>query len=263
MKGYILKYLLILFFVFWATENVLSKNTFCVYEQKNIEVKFAANAKENNKMQEWQNYKKNYSINETKIDYKPLNKQKWEKYKKNRDYQEKPVKQKEESNSKKPNFDIRGLSFLGSVFKMFLYFALVFGFAFIIFKLIEAKFKSDAEIKNEKAFFIEKLEEKIHFTDLDKLLQVYTQKQDFAMMIRIQYLIIIKELSAKNIIKWEVQKTNGNYLQEVFGTSIFESFKNVTQLYERIWFGEVKLNEAIYNKIAPDFLNTLEKIKQL
>ena len=239
-----LKYLLFFFFAFWANEIVLAENS---------------DSNKGKKEYLTENTKKN-----TEVNYKPLNEKKWKKYNQKRDYLEKPKKEiEEETLSKKPNIDFKGFDFIANVLKIFVYLIVVLGFAFLIFKLIEAQYKKDAIVKNEKAFFIENLEEHIHSVNLFKLLEEYTKNKDFTMMIRIQYLIIIKELSNKKLITWHIQKTNGNYLQELVGKSIFEPFKNVTQLFERIWFGEVEINGAIYNKIAPEFLQTLEKIKQL
>ena len=270
MKFSVLKYLLFFFFALWANGNALAQND--AEDEEIIYEKWEQNPDSTDrKIQEEiderqrkkQEYFKDDSVQKTEVNYKPLNESKWKKYNTDRDYLEKPKEEKKEkSNSKLPSFDLEGFGFMANLLKIFVYIIVVLGFAFFIFKLIEAQYKKDKIVKNEKLFFLDKLEEKIHSVDLDKLLEKYSKKKDFAMMIRIQYLIIIKELSNKKMIAWHIQKTNGNYLQEVFGKPIFEDFKNVTQLFERIWFGEVKIDEKIYNIVVTDFKEMLNKIKQ-
>ena len=63
------------------------------------------------------------------------------------------------------------------------------------------------------------------------------------------------------MIQWEIQKTNGNYLQEMFEHHLFDNFKNLTLIFERVWFGEVEIDEKNYEKLEPLFDNMIQKIK--
>lgn len=201
------------------------------------------------------------SVSKTDVSYKEIEKEKWDAYHNKRDYIEK--EKEEPSDFNMPNMGFEGLGFMAQLIKMIVYAVVVLGLAFLIFKLFEAQYRQDRKISTNKEFFLEKLEEQIHDIDLYKLLDEYSQKKDYAMMIRIQYLIIIKEMSQRKIIDWQKQKTNGAYLQEVYGHTLFSPFQKVTRLYERVWFGEVSLDEQKYNEIVPQFRSTLEQTKKI
>lgn len=201
------------------------------------------------------------STSKTSVEYKAIDKEKWEKYHNERDYIEKE-KKKEEA-FEMPSFGFEGLGFIAQLIKLIVYAVVVLGLAFLIFKLFEARYKENKSINKDKGFKLEKLEEQIHEVDLEKLLAAYTRQQDFAMMIRIQYLIILKELSRRKIINWQKQKTNGAYLQELYGHNLFGLFQKVTRLYERIWFGEVSLDEQKYKEIVPNFEQMLAQTKKI
>lgn len=197
----------------------------------------------------------------TDVNYKEIDKAKWEEYNGKRDYIEKEKEKKEASNM--PKFGFEGLGFIAQLIKVIVYAVVILGLAFLIFKLFEAQFKADKAIVNDKKFHLEKLEEQIHEVDLNKLLEEYRNKKDFSMMIRIQYLMVIKALSERKIIDWQKQKTNGAYLQELYGHNLFLPFQKVTRLYERIWFGEVILDEPKYEEIAHRFEQILNQINKI
>ena len=206
--------------------------------------------------------KENISIEEAEVEEKVFNQKLWEKYNKERDYLEEEQKEKEPNDWQFPNFGFEGLGFAATLFKFLVYAIIVLSIGFVIFKLLEAQFKQDSLVRKENTFFIENLEEKIHEVNLYKLLEEYQQKQDYRMLIRIYYLIIIKELSIKKYINWEIQKTNGNYIQEMFNNKLFEEFKKLTLIFERVWFGEVEINQEIFKNLEPIFKKTIENIKQ-
>ena len=107
--------------------------------------------------------------------------------------------------------------------------------------------------KSFNNFSIEKIENNIHETDLDRFIRKAVEEKKFVLAIRLYYLAIIKELSLSKMIKWKRDKTNRNYLNEIRSTSLFNPFKEVTRIFERVWYGQGNLDEKEYLSIKPKF----------
>ncbi len=106
---------------------------------------------------------------------------------------------------------------------------------------------------SRKSFSIEKIENKIHETDLERYIREAVENKEYALAIRLYYLAIIKELSLSKLIKWKRDKTNRNYLNEIRTTGLFKAFRETTRIFERIWYGEGSLDEPEYLSIKPKF----------
>jgi len=76
--------------------------------------------------------------------------------------------------------------------------------------------------------------------------------------IRYFYLKILKQLTEIELIKWEIQKTNEDYIKELSEKRIKEKFKSITRLYDFVWYGNFKINESQFSLVKLDF-NSLEK----
>ncbi len=109
------------------------------------------------------------------------------------------------------------------------------------------------KISSSNNFSIEKIEEHFHETDLEKFIREAVEEKQYALAIRLYYLTIIKELSLSKMIKWKRDKTNRNYLSEIRSTALFNPFREVTQIFERVWYGQEHLDEEEYLSIKPKF----------
>ncbi len=106
---------------------------------------------------------------------------------------------------------------------------------------------------NSNNFSIEKIENNIHETDLERYIKEAVREQNYAIAIRLYYLAIIKELSLSKMIKWKRDKTNRTYLSEIRSTNLFQPFREVTRIFERVWYGEGQVGESEYLSIKPKF----------
>ncbi len=103
------------------------------------------------------------------------------------------------------------------------------------------------------SFSIEKIEANFHETDLEKFIREAVANKEYALAVRLYYLAIIKELSLSKMIRWKRDKTNRNYLSEIRSTNLFTPFREVTRIFEHVWYGEEKLDEQEYLEIKPKF----------
>jgi len=76
--------------------------------------------------------------------------------------------------------------------------------------------------------------------DIDNhaLLKQYLADSNFRMAVRLYYLGLLKKLHELGIIHWKKDKTNRDYLSELFFRDYhFDEIKRLTLAYEEIWYG--------------------------
>ena len=95
--------------------------------------------------------------------------------------------------------------------------------------------------------------EDIENADLDAYLKEALNNSSFKEAIRIRYLILLKTLNTLRFVIWKKDKTNGNYVNEMYGKVGFDLFRMLTFNFERVWYGEKEINENDYLKLIPVF----------
>lgn len=106
------------------------------------------------------------------------------------------------------------------------------------------------------------IENNIHITDFDKLVSDAASDQLYREAIRYYYLWLLKELSGKELITYDVEKTNSDYLRELKDHPIQSEFGYASYLYDYIWYGEFSIDQVQYNNAArtfSDLINSLVK----
>jgi len=94
--------------------------------------------------------------------------------------------------------------------------------------------------------------------NIEVLIQQAVADKNYRLAVRYSYLLILKLLSEKEIIQWELQKTNDDYLNEIVKEQLKIPFKASTRLYDYIWYGDFMIDETKYQKAAAAF-NALQK----
>jgi len=98
----------------------------------------------------------------------------------------------------------------------------------------------------------------IKHANFEELIAKAINDQNYRLAIRYFYLKILKQLTEIELIKWEIQKTNEDYIKELSEKRIKEKFKSITRLYDFVWYGNFKINESQFSLVKLDF-NSLEK----
>ena len=101
----------------------------------------------------------------------------------------------------------------------------------------------------------------IKYEDLLKLINQAIDQKNYRLAIRFYYLNIIKQLEDNELIIWEQQKTNEDYIQEISKENIKSSFKDLTRLYDFVWYGNFEIDESKFVKVAANFEATTNLIK--
>lgn len=123
----------------------------------------------------------------------------------------------------------------------------------------ERDVKVEAQLQDSISF--EKIEENLPESDLDRYLRFALESGDLRGAIRVYYLMIIQGLSENQLIKWQREKTNYEYLREMRSTPLFKAFSGVTLTYELVWYGDAYLDSAAYEALHPQFTEFLKKIE--
>ena len=96
--------------------------------------------------------------------------------------------------------------------------------------------------------------------DFEKLIKDTLKSGEKRLAIRYYYLWLLKKMSEKNVIEWNPEKTNSDYLYEIKNESTRNDFGYVSYLYNYIWYGEFDLDENTFEKAQKTFEKTLQSI---
>ena len=194
-----------------------------------------------------------------------VDRKKWEELTKGVDYSEKEIKKEEKEDEEPDDSSLEGILAIGQII-MYLVGALLIGaLIFIIVKLVtegNINFKRNRKIKpGSVTYDLDKIEENLPDVELKTPIQQAIADGNFPLAVRLYYLAIIQELSAKEIISWKREKTNFEYIREMRGHNLSTDFRNVTQIFERVWYGDKEIDEVNFRAIQPAFLRLLEQAR--
>lgn len=142
-------------------------------------------------------------------------------------------------------------------FNIFKYLLIAAAIGIIIYLLLKNNFRAlfygkSASVQIDFSEF----EEDIHKINFDMLIEEAIAKKDFKKAIRLHFLKLLKELTDKNLIVWQIDKTNNDYSIELSNSKYSAQFKELALLYEYIWYGDFQLDET-------NFISTIAKFKDL
>ena len=113
---------------------------------------------------------------------------------------------------------------------------------------------------DRKIINYDEIEKNLHKVDFEKLIQKSLESGENRLTIRYYYLWLLKKMSEKQIIDWDVEKTNSDYLYEIKDEAQKENFAYLSYLYNNIWYGEFELDEATFAKARNAFEKSIKKI---
>ena len=139
-------------------------------------------------------------------------------------------------------------------FVKYLVIALVIGIiVFIVIKLIGVDFKLLTGKSKTIAVPYEESLENIHEINFDDQIEKAKLNGNFRLVVRLLYLKTLKQLSDKNLINWQPEKTNQTYVAEMQNQQYHDEFANLTTQFEYIWYGEFYIDEKTFEPIRTSF----------
>ena len=108
---------------------------------------------------------------------------------------------------------------------------------------------------------LETIEENLHEANLEDFIRQAVERQEFALAIRLYYLTVLQNLSWQNAIVWQRDKTNRDYLRELRHSEWLETFHEITDIFERVWYGNRPVPAAEFARLAPKFRAFIHQIQ--
>lgn len=100
-------------------------------------------------------------------------------------------------------------------------------------------------------------EENIHSINFQNEIEEAKRQKKYRIAVRYYYLWLLKSLTDKNIIEWDIEKTNSDYLREIKAEETKKTFNFLSYIYEYSWYGEFELNEENFNTVETAFVKTI------
>ncbi len=102
----------------------------------------------------------------------------------------------------------------------------------------------------------------INAIDFDALIAEALAQKDYRKVVRLYYLQTLKALSDKNLIEFQPDKTNADYMRELKKSDLKPVFARLTYVYEYVWYGQFEIDENNFSaasKAFNDFKTTLKR----
>lgn len=128
----------------------------------------------------------------------------------------------------------------------------------LIFILIKFFLKVNAQrlafsSENKNTVSLSEEEHIIKNEDIQQLIKNALADKNYRLAVRYYYLHILKLLSEKELIDWQLQKTNVDYEKELSGSNFSDPFQTITRLYDYVWYGGFEIDETKYKRAETEF----------
>ena len=196
-----------------------------------------------------------------KIERRTFDDGRWSELKNDLDYGEREAIYKPKP-SKQNKFKWPAPLKINSIFIKSLFFLIAVGLiVFVLIKLLGKADKTDKSLE-KTVFNLENIEESIHEADVESFLRQAREGGDYKQVIRLYYLIIIRELSNKKFITWKKDKTNSEYVSEMQARTDYRIFRDLTSAFEVVWYSEKVLADHQYEHATVKFQEYINDIKK-
>jgi len=141
----------------------------------------------------------------------------------------------------------------GSIIKIILVVLVIAVIAFVVIKLIGLDFKLFTRKSKTLDIPYEESLENIHEISFDEEIENALQHKNYRLAVRLLYLKTLKHLSDRELIDWQLEKTNQTYVLELQNEKHRVEFNELTQQFEYIWYGEFFIDQAMFDPINQSF----------
>jgi hypothetical protein len=131
---------------------------------------------------------------------------------------------------------------------------------FTLIKLLGKTSNANAKVYMDNISIEELTEENFIETDLEKLLRIALESNDYRSAVRILYLSTIQQLNTTGLILWKKDKTNKDFLREMRKHSDYKTFRDITLAYEIVWYGDRQIELQQFTSLKNIVDNFSQKI---
>lgn len=109
----------------------------------------------------------------------------------------------------------------------------------------------EIEVENENIFTL----------NYQKELHKALAGKKYRLATRLLYLQTLKDLAESNVIQYKHDRTNRDYVDQLFNTGYYKDFFKLTRNFEYIWYGKFDLSAEAFTKLQTDFSNFNRKLQ--
>ena len=136
---------------------------------------------------------------------------------------------------------------------------------FVVYLIVKAILNKEGKWifgknSDKKVINYSDVEKNLQLVDFEKLIEATLLSGEKRLSIRYFYLWLLKKLAAKEIIVWDLEKTNSDYLYEIKDSRIKDEFSYLSYLYNYIWYGEFELDDETFNKAKTAFETAIKSL---
>jgi len=133
--------------------------------------------------------------------------------------------------------------------------------AYIIFKSVGIDLVKlmTAEAKKVSVPYTETLEN-IHEINFDTEIENAIAQHNYRIAVRLLYLKSLKQLSDKNLIQWQIDKTNSAYVIELANPDQRQLFGLLTRRFEYVWYGNFTIDRQTFTSVNQLFQTFIKQL---
>lgn len=94
-----------------------------------------------------------------------------------------------------------------------------------------------------------------------RLLAKAEQESDYVLAIRVSYSALLQMLDKKEVIHWEVSKTNQHYIYEIRNETWSRHFEEISHVFDCVCYGEFPVDEIAYRNIKRYFTEFRKEVE--
>jgi hypothetical protein len=152
--------------------------------------------------------------------------------------------------------------FLQEWFRVLLWVVIIGAFLAVLVWFLIA---SDVRLFRKKPKALDKevdiaLSEDIFAINYEQELQKAISNNNFRLGVRLMYLHILRMLSDGGIIQYKIEKTNSEYLAQLYNTSYYKKFFRLTRNFEYVWYGQFNISGEAFQIIQQDYNNLKSQV---
>ena len=146
--------------------------------------------------------------------------------------------------------------------KIFLWLLAIGFIVFVLYKLFLGEGMFKKEPSKNKPVNPEGEEAILSPAGYDRLIYEAIQTKNFRLAIRFLYLQALQNLTLIGAVQFTPDKTNYEYVKELFNKSYQNDFASLTLNYEYVWYGRFDINEDLFVRLRKDFNQFHQKIQR-
>jgi hypothetical protein len=104
------------------------------------------------------------------------------------------------------------------------------------------------------------LSEDIFAINYEQELQKAIAKNDFRLGVRLLYLHILRIFADNGILQYKMERTNSDYLAQLYNTTYYKNFFRLTRNFEYVWYGKFDISAEAFQMIQQDYKNLKEQV---